>query len=138
MKDLYDFKTLSVLFLIGLVSMFPALLKRKRIYEWKVWFYPTSLIEGKLPNQMTRSMNYSGSCTMMMVSTPFYILSCRLRIISMFYVLSSRLRIICMFCSWGNHLFSSVLWLVCWKGMRKYHSYAFFLYLHPGIVHLNP
>ncbi|KAK4279750.1 hypothetical protein QN277_011476 [Acacia crassicarpa] len=32
-KDLYDFKTLSVLFLIGLVSMFPALLKRKRIYE---------------------------------------------------------------------------------------------------------
>ncbi|KAK3025412.1 hypothetical protein RJ639_040838 [Escallonia herrerae] len=32
-KDLYDFKTLSVLFLIGLVSIFPTLLKRKRIYE---------------------------------------------------------------------------------------------------------
>lgn len=32
-KDLYDFKTLSVLFLIGSVSIFPTLLKRKRIYE---------------------------------------------------------------------------------------------------------
>ncbi|CAI9754322.1 unnamed protein product [Fraxinus pennsylvanica] len=32
-KDLYDFKTLSVLFLIGLLLLFPALLKRKRIYE---------------------------------------------------------------------------------------------------------
>lgn len=32
-KDLYDFKTLSVLFLIGFVSIAPTLLKRKRIYE---------------------------------------------------------------------------------------------------------
>ncbi|KAF9661632.1 hypothetical protein SADUNF_Sadunf19G0089000 [Salix dunnii] len=32
-KDLYDFKTLSVLFLIGSISIFPTLLKRKRIYE---------------------------------------------------------------------------------------------------------
>ncbi|TYI39077.1 hypothetical protein ES332_A02G074100v1 [Gossypium tomentosum] len=32
-KDLYDFKTLSVLFLIGLVSIFPTLLKKKKIYE---------------------------------------------------------------------------------------------------------
>ncbi|KAK9271087.1 hypothetical protein L1049_026676 [Liquidambar formosana] len=32
-KDLYDFKTLSVLFLIGFVSIIPTLLKRKRIYE---------------------------------------------------------------------------------------------------------
>ncbi|KAF5725609.1 hypothetical protein HS088_TW23G00334 [Tripterygium wilfordii] len=32
-KDLYDFKTLSVLFLIGSVIMVPTLLKRKRIYE---------------------------------------------------------------------------------------------------------
>ncbi|XP_024010027.1 uncharacterized membrane protein At4g09580 isoform X2 [Eutrema salsugineum] len=32
-KDLYDFKTLSVLFLIGSISIFPALLKRKRVYE---------------------------------------------------------------------------------------------------------
>ncbi|KAJ7969700.1 SNARE associated Golgi protein family [Quillaja saponaria] len=32
-KDLYDFKTLSVLFLIGFVSICPTLLKRKRIYE---------------------------------------------------------------------------------------------------------
>ncbi|XP_050214957.1 uncharacterized membrane protein At4g09580-like [Mercurialis annua] len=32
-KDLYDFKTLSMLFLIGSVVIFPTLLKRKRIYE---------------------------------------------------------------------------------------------------------
>ncbi|KAM7515226.1 hypothetical protein LguiA_004809 [Lonicera macranthoides] len=32
-KDLYDFKTLSVLFLIGFVSILPTLLKRKRVYE---------------------------------------------------------------------------------------------------------
>ncbi|KAL6962018.1 hypothetical protein U1Q18_036974 [Sarracenia purpurea var. burkii] len=32
-KDLYDFKTLSVLFLIGSVSIIPTLLKRKRVYE---------------------------------------------------------------------------------------------------------
>lgn len=32
-KDLYDFKTLSVLFLIGSISIFPTLLKRKRTYE---------------------------------------------------------------------------------------------------------
>uniref|UniRef100_A0A2P2K622 SNARE associated Golgi protein family n=1 Tax=Rhizophora mucronata TaxID=61149 RepID=A0A2P2K622_RHIMU len=32
-KDLYDFKTLAVLFLIGSVSIFPTLLKRKRTYE---------------------------------------------------------------------------------------------------------
>ncbi|KAJ8773611.1 hypothetical protein K2173_005857 [Erythroxylum novogranatense] len=32
-KDLYDFKTLSVLFLIGSVSIVPTLLKRKRIYK---------------------------------------------------------------------------------------------------------
>lgn len=32
-KDLYDFKTLSVLFLIGAVIIVPTLLKRKRIYE---------------------------------------------------------------------------------------------------------
>ncbi|GLT52209.1 hypothetical protein SLA2020_255620 [Shorea laevis] len=32
-KDLYDFKTLAVLFLIGSVSIVPTLLKRKRIYE---------------------------------------------------------------------------------------------------------
>ncbi|KAL9382484.1 hypothetical protein Peur_025519 [Populus x canadensis] len=32
-KDLYDFKTLSVLFIIGSISIFPTLLKRKRIYE---------------------------------------------------------------------------------------------------------
>lgn len=32
-KDLYDFKTLSVLFLIGLVAIIPTLLKRKRVYE---------------------------------------------------------------------------------------------------------
>ncbi|CAK9155478.1 unnamed protein product [Ilex paraguariensis] len=32
-KDLYDFKTLSVLFLIGSVSILPTLLKKKRIYE---------------------------------------------------------------------------------------------------------
>lgn len=32
-KDLYDFKTLFVLFLIGSVIIFPTLLKRKRIYE---------------------------------------------------------------------------------------------------------
>ncbi|OIW21444.1 hypothetical protein TanjilG_03576 [Lupinus angustifolius] len=32
-KDLYDFKTLSVLFLIGFVSIVPTLLKRKKIYE---------------------------------------------------------------------------------------------------------
>jgi hypothetical protein len=33
-KDLYDFKTLSVLFLIGFVSILPTVLKRKRVYEW--------------------------------------------------------------------------------------------------------
>ncbi|XP_062097351.1 uncharacterized membrane protein At4g09580-like [Humulus lupulus] len=32
-KDLYDFKTLFVLFLIGSLIIFPTLLKRKRIYE---------------------------------------------------------------------------------------------------------
>ncbi|PNS91142.1 hypothetical protein POPTR_019G083500v4 [Populus trichocarpa] len=32
-KDLYDYKTLSVLFIIGSISIFPTLLKRKRIYE---------------------------------------------------------------------------------------------------------
>ncbi|KAK7277283.1 hypothetical protein RIF29_18434 [Crotalaria pallida] len=32
-KDLYDFKTLAVLFLIGFVSIVPTLLKRKRVYE---------------------------------------------------------------------------------------------------------
>lgn len=32
-KDLYDFKTLAVLFLIGSVIIFPAILKRKRTYE---------------------------------------------------------------------------------------------------------
>ncbi|XP_058091266.1 uncharacterized membrane protein At4g09580-like [Magnolia sinica] len=32
-KDLYDFKTLSVLFLIGFVSILPTILKRKRTYE---------------------------------------------------------------------------------------------------------
>lgn len=32
-KDLYDFKTLSVLFLIGFVSILPTVLKRKRVYE---------------------------------------------------------------------------------------------------------
>ncbi|GAB2217552.1 hypothetical protein Droror1_Dr00000749 [Drosera rotundifolia] len=32
-KDLYDFKTLVVLFLIGSVAIFPTLMKRKRIYE---------------------------------------------------------------------------------------------------------
>ncbi|KAJ4701146.1 SNARE associated Golgi protein family [Melia azedarach] len=32
-KDLYDFKTLSVLFLIGSIIIFPTLLKRKRMYE---------------------------------------------------------------------------------------------------------
>ncbi|KAJ9145992.1 hypothetical protein P3X46_028315 [Hevea brasiliensis] len=32
-KDLYDFKTLSMLFLIGSIIIFPTLLKRKRIYE---------------------------------------------------------------------------------------------------------
>lgn len=32
-KDLYDFKTLCVLFLIGFIFICPALLKRKKIYE---------------------------------------------------------------------------------------------------------
>ncbi|XP_058087756.1 uncharacterized membrane protein At4g09580-like [Magnolia sinica] len=32
-KDLYDFKTLAILFLIGSVSIFPTILKRKRTYE---------------------------------------------------------------------------------------------------------
>ncbi|KAL0360107.1 UNVERIFIED_CONTAM: putative membrane protein [Sesamum radiatum] len=32
-KDLYDFKTLALLFLIGSVLLFPTLLKRKRVYE---------------------------------------------------------------------------------------------------------
>lgn len=32
-KDLYDMKTLSVLFLIGSISILPTLLKRKRVYE---------------------------------------------------------------------------------------------------------
>ncbi|CAL0320526.1 unnamed protein product [Lupinus luteus] len=32
-RDLYDFKTLSVLFLIGFVAILPTLLKRKRVYE---------------------------------------------------------------------------------------------------------
>ncbi|CAM8938267.1 unnamed protein product [Rhodiola kirilowii] len=32
-KDLYDFKTLSVLFLIGSIIILPTLLKRKRVYE---------------------------------------------------------------------------------------------------------
>ncbi|KAL8482583.1 hypothetical protein ACS0TY_028041 [Phlomoides rotata] len=32
-KDLYDFKTLAVLFLIGSVLLFPTLIKKKRVYE---------------------------------------------------------------------------------------------------------
>ncbi|XP_047322607.1 uncharacterized membrane protein At4g09580-like [Impatiens glandulifera] len=32
-KDLYDFKTLSVLFLIGSIIILPTILKRKKIYE---------------------------------------------------------------------------------------------------------
>ncbi|KAH6759398.1 SNARE associated Golgi protein family [Perilla frutescens var. frutescens] len=32
-KDLYDFKTLAILFLIGSILLFPTLLKRKRVYE---------------------------------------------------------------------------------------------------------
>ena len=32
-RDLYDFKTLVVLFLIGSVAVVPTILKRKRIYE---------------------------------------------------------------------------------------------------------
>lgn len=32
-KDLYDFKTLAVLFIIGFVIIFPAVMKRKRTYE---------------------------------------------------------------------------------------------------------
>ncbi|XP_076911915.1 putative membrane protein At4g09580 [Bidens hawaiensis] len=32
-KDLYDMKTLTVLFLIGFISIVPTVLKRKRIYE---------------------------------------------------------------------------------------------------------
>ncbi|KAE9589131.1 putative SNARE associated golgi family protein [Lupinus albus] len=32
-RDLYDIKTLSVLFLIGFVAILPTLLKRKRVYE---------------------------------------------------------------------------------------------------------
>ncbi|KAH0938366.1 hypothetical protein HID58_005827 [Brassica napus] len=32
-KDLYDLKTLSVLFLIGFISILPTILKRKKIYE---------------------------------------------------------------------------------------------------------
>ncbi|KAL8172572.1 hypothetical protein V2J09_024376 [Rumex salicifolius] len=32
-KDLYDFKTLTILFLIGSIIIFPTLLKRKRTYE---------------------------------------------------------------------------------------------------------
>ncbi|XP_043712395.1 uncharacterized membrane protein At4g09580-like [Telopea speciosissima] len=32
-KDLYDFKTLVILFLIGSVSIFPTILKKKRTYE---------------------------------------------------------------------------------------------------------
>lgn len=32
-KDLYDFKTLSVLFFIGFISILPTFLKRKRVYE---------------------------------------------------------------------------------------------------------
>nr|DAD39203.1 TPA_asm: hypothetical protein HUJ06_013526 [Nelumbo nucifera] len=32
-RDLYDFKTLAVLFLIGTVSILPTILKRKRTYE---------------------------------------------------------------------------------------------------------
>lgn len=32
-KDLYDFKTLAVLFFIGLILLIPTVLKRKRIYE---------------------------------------------------------------------------------------------------------
>ncbi|MED6210369.1 hypothetical protein PIB30_063443 [Stylosanthes scabra] len=33
LRDLYDFKTFSVLFLIGFVAICPTLLKRKRVYE---------------------------------------------------------------------------------------------------------
>ncbi|CAN6440231.1 unnamed protein product [Victoria cruziana] len=33
MRDLYDLKTLVVLFLIGFVSIVPTIMKRKRIYE---------------------------------------------------------------------------------------------------------
>ncbi|KAG0467640.1 hypothetical protein HPP92_019220 [Vanilla planifolia] len=32
-RDLYDFKTLVVLFLIGFVAIFPSIIKRKRTYE---------------------------------------------------------------------------------------------------------
>lgn len=32
-KDLYDYRTLAVLFLIGSVLLVPTLLKRKRVYE---------------------------------------------------------------------------------------------------------
>lgn len=32
-KDLYDYKTLAVLFLIGSILLFPTLLKRKRVYQ---------------------------------------------------------------------------------------------------------
>ncbi|CAH8382697.1 unnamed protein product [Eruca vesicaria subsp. sativa] len=33
LKDLYDFKTLPVLFLIGFISILPTILKRRKIYE---------------------------------------------------------------------------------------------------------
>ncbi|CAH8362740.1 unnamed protein product [Eruca vesicaria subsp. sativa] len=32
-KDLYDFKTFPVLFLIGFISILPTILKRRKIYE---------------------------------------------------------------------------------------------------------
>ncbi|KAL6522238.1 hypothetical protein OROMI_032115 [Orobanche minor] len=32
-KDLYDFKTLAILFLVGSILLLPTLLKRKRLYE---------------------------------------------------------------------------------------------------------
>lgn len=34
-KDLYDFKTLTVLFFIGSLCVLPTLLKRKRTFEWR-------------------------------------------------------------------------------------------------------
>ncbi|CAA3029944.1 uncharacterized membrane protein At4g09580-like [Olea europaea var. sylvestris] len=42
-KDLYDVKTLVLLFLIGSLLLVPTLLKRKRIYEWDVMSFHTSL-----------------------------------------------------------------------------------------------
>ncbi|GER30774.1 SNARE associated Golgi protein family [Striga asiatica] len=43
-KDLYDLKTLVVLFLIGSILLLPTLLKRKRIYEQSLFFYNSSRV----------------------------------------------------------------------------------------------